>query len=56
LAGKQQHQPARHRIEASNGLKAWTHMTTLTNETGTLSFTDPLANSASERFYRVATP
>ena len=43
-------------IEASNDLKAWTRLTTLTNETGTLSFADPLAATLSSRFYRVVTP
>ena len=40
-------------IEASNDLNAWTHLTTLTNETGTLSFADPLTSSAVRRFYRL---
>ena len=39
-------------LEASNDLRVWTHLTTLTNETGTVSFTDPLANGAAERYYR----
>lgn len=39
-------------IEASNDLKAWTRLTTLTNETGTLSFADPLAVGEPRRFYR----
>lgn len=38
-------------IETSSDLTAWTHMTTLTNETGTLSFADPAATTGS-RFYR----
>jgi hypothetical protein len=39
-------------IEASNDLKSWSRLATLTNETGTLSFADPLASSTSQRFYR----
>jgi hypothetical protein len=42
----------RYDIEASIDLKAWARMTTLTNETGTLSFTDPVAGAA-QRFFRV---
>ena len=41
-------------IEASNDLKTWTRLTTLTNETGTLSFADPVARGAAQRFYRVS--
>jgi len=39
-------------IEASSDLKAWTRLTTLTNETGALSFADPSVNGAVQRFYR----
>jgi hypothetical protein len=39
-------------IEASSDLKSWTRLTTLTNETGTLSFADPQVDSAPQRFYR----
>ena len=39
-------------IEASNDLKSWARLTTLTNETGTLSFTDPAAGTSASRFYR----
>ena len=40
-------------IETSTDLKAWARLTTLTNETGTLSFSDPVTgSSAPERFYR----
>ncbi len=40
-------------IEASNDLKAWKRLTTLTNETETFSFPDPLAAGVARRFYRV---
>ena len=39
-------------VEASSDLKAWTRLTTLTNETGTLSFADALALGQAQRFYR----
>jgi hypothetical protein len=41
-----------HDIEASSDLKSWTRLTTLTNETGSLSFGDGAASSAPQRFYR----
>jgi len=41
-------------VEASSDLKAWTRLTTFTNETGALSFPDPAANNILQRFYRVA--
>ena len=39
-------------VEASNDLNAWTQLTTLTNQTGTLRFDDP--NTHNARFYRLA--
>ena len=39
-------------VETSNDLKSWTRLTTLTNETGTLSFADALALGQAQRFYR----
>ena len=39
-------------IESSADLKQWSPLTTATNETGALIFTDPTASSAPQRFYR----
>jgi len=39
-------------IEASNDLNNWTRQTTITNEAGLISFEDPLAGEAEQRFYR----
>ena len=40
-------------IQASTDLAAWTHVTTLTNETGTLEFHDPDTSNHDCRYYRV---
>jgi enediyne biosynthesis protein E4 len=40
-------------IQASTDLAAWTHVTTLTNETGTLEFHDPANSNHDCRYYRV---
>ena len=40
-------------IETSTDLTAWTHLTTLTNETGTLEFHDPENSNDDCRYYRV---
>jgi len=42
-----------HQIEASSNLEDWTHVTTLTNLTGTLKFADPAAKASSHRYYRL---
>ncbi|MBI3417025.1 MAG: VCBS repeat-containing protein [Verrucomicrobia bacterium] len=42
----------RFQIESSTDLKQWTPLTTATNETGALIFTDPTSGSADKRFYR----
>ena len=39
-------------IQASIDLKQWSPVTTVTNLTGTLEFTDPDAANHSQRFYR----
>lgn len=39
-------------VQASTGLKQWSPLTTVTNLTGTLEFTDPDAANDSRRFYR----
>jgi len=39
-------------VEASTDLEQWSPVTTVTNLTGTLEFTDPNAASQSWRFYR----
>ena len=40
-------------VQASIDLKQWSPVTTVTNLTGTLEFTDPDAANHSRRFYRV---
>jgi hypothetical protein len=40
-------------IQASTDLTTWTHLTTLTNETGTLEFHDPDNSHHDCRYYRV---
>jgi hypothetical protein len=40
-------------IETSTDLTAWAHVTTLTNETGTLEFHDPENSNDDCRYYRV---
>ena len=42
-------------IQASTNLVDWTSLATLTNETGTLPFTDT-DNTYTRRFYRVRVP
>ena len=39
-------------VQASIGLKQWSPVTTVTNLTGTLEFTDPDAANQLRRFYR----
>ena len=39
-------------VPASIDLKQWSPVTTVTNLTGTLEFTDPGAVNLSQRFYR----
>ncbi len=39
-------------VKMSIDLKQWSPMTTVTNLTGTLEFTDPEAANHSRRFYR----
>ena len=39
-------------LQASIDLKQWSPVTTVTNLTGTLEFTDPDAASLMQRFYR----
>jgi hypothetical protein len=42
----------RYRIEFSENLTTWTLLTTLSSTGATLSYTDPIAEQASRRFYR----
>jgi enediyne biosynthesis protein E4 len=42
-------------VQTSPDLSAWTVVATVTNTTGTLTFTDPQAGGARQRFYRVLT-
>jgi hypothetical protein len=42
-----------HQIEATSDFENWAHDTTLTNLTGTLRFSDPLAVLSSRRYYRL---
>src|SRR5262249_8868283 len=44
------------RIQAASNLLNWTTIATLTNTTGTLTFTDPAATNLASRFYRAAVP
>ena len=39
-------------VQASIDLKQWLPVTTVTNRTGTLEFTDPDAANLVQRFYR----
>ena len=43
-------------VQASADLTEWTALTTVTNVSGTLAFTDPAAGQAAQRFYRVVQP
>ena len=43
-----------HQIEASSDLVDWTHITTLTNLTGSLRFSDPGAKNSLKRYYRLS--
>jgi hypothetical protein len=42
-------------VEASNDLRLWTSVATVTNENGRLRFDDPAAHRAT-RFYRLVAP
>ena len=44
------------RVEGSTDLLTWQNITSLTNLTGTLQFTDPGATNFSRRFYRLVMP
>jgi hypothetical protein len=39
-------------VQASTDLNQWSPLTTVTNLTGTLEFTDPNAGNHLQRFYR----
>ena len=39
-------------VQASIDLKQWSPVATVTNQTGTLEFTDPGAANLMQRFYR----
>jgi len=39
-------------VQASTDLKQWSPVTTVTNLTGTLEFTNPDATNLMQRFYR----
>jgi hypothetical protein len=42
-------------VQVSPDLSAWTVAATVTNTTGTVTFTDPEIGGARQRFYRVVT-
>lgn len=43
-------------VQASADLRQWSSLGTVTNETGTLEFTDPAGAAHSHRFYRAVSP
>ena len=43
-------------VQASTDLDHWSALTTVTNLTGTLEFTDPNAANHLQRFYRTVLP
>jgi len=43
-------------VQASADLAEWTALTSVTNVSGALAFTDPAAGQAAQRFYRVVQP
>jgi hypothetical protein len=43
------------RVESSTNLASWSTISTLTNSTGTLQFTDPAASNV-QRYYRAVSP